>query len=217
MKLSIVCIALLLLAGCSSVPLHTNHGELKNVKAAIADARSANAEACAPAELAAAVAKMYWAAHEIEEGMHMTEIDELIAGAIKSAKKAKTQSAINCKPKAKKVAPIKISLKGVNFHSGNADLTMNSKTILNSVVKKLKAYPMSVNLEVSAHTDSDGSATSNLRLSNLRAKSVMNYLVAHGIDPSTLVAKGYGEDKPIADNKTAAGKAQNRRVELNIL
>jgi len=95
MRLFIVGIALLTITGCSSIPLHTNHAALKNVKAAIADARAANAENCAPAEQAAAVAKMYWAAHEIEEGMHVTEIDDLIASAIKSAEKAKTQSAIN--------------------------------------------------------------------------------------------------------------------------
>jgi len=111
----------------------------------------------------------------------------------------------------------KINLTGVTFHSGSAELTMNSKSILNTAVKKLKAYPKSVNLEVSAHTDSDGSAASNLTLSNARATSVMDYLVSHGIDPTTLTSKGYGEAEPVAENKTAQGKAKNRRVELNML
>jgi len=215
MRLLLIASLLLFLSACSSVPLHTNHSELKNAKTAIADARAANAETCAPAELASAVAKMYWAAHEIEEGMHITETGDLIAGSIKSANKAKKQSAINCKPA--EVALGAISLKGVNFHSGSAELTMNSKTILNGAVKKLKAYPASVSIQISAHTDSDGSAAANLKLSDKRAKSVLAYLVEHGIDPTTLVSKGYGEAEPTADNKTSAGKAANRRVELNIL
>ncbi|MDQ6963222.1 MAG: OmpA family protein [Mariprofundaceae bacterium] len=217
MRVILSCGVLLLLASCAEVPLHTNHSELKNVKAAIADARAANAENCAPAQLASAVTNMYWAAHEIEEGMHQVETPELLASALASAKKSKSLSAINCKPAPVVVTPPKLKVEGVNFHTSSAELTMNSKLILDGVVKKLKAYPKSVNLQVAAHTDSDGSDANNLALSNKRAKQVMAYLVKHGIDPSTLTSKGYGESQPIASNNTAEGKAKNRRVMFNII
>jgi outer membrane protein OmpA-like peptidoglycan-associated protein len=67
---------------------------------------------------------------------------------------------------------------------------------------------------IEGHTDSDGSAEYNLQLSRLRADSVRSVLVAGGVSPDRVEARGYGETKPVATNATAAGKAQNRRVEL---
>jgi OOP family OmpA-OmpF porin len=69
-------------------------------------------------------------------------------------------------------------------------------------------------IEVQGHTDSDGADAYNLDLSNRRAQAVVGYFAQKGIEANRLSAKGYGESKPVADNKTREGKAQNRRVEL---
>ena len=80
----------------------------------------------------------------------------------------------------------------------------------------LKDNP-TVKIEISGHTDNVGKPADNLALSNSRAKSVVNYLISKGIAAQRLVAKGYGETKPMADNKTEEGKAKNRRTELKVI
>jgi outer membrane protein OmpA-like peptidoglycan-associated protein len=70
---------------------------------------------------------------------------------------------------------------------------------------------------VEGHTDNQGPAAHNLDLSKRRAASVMKYLTDHGVDASRLTSEGYGDTQPIADNKTAKGREQNRRVEMKIL
>ena len=72
-------------------------------------------------------------------------------------------------------------------------------------------------IELGGHTDNVGTPKNNLILSEARANTVRNYLIEKGIDPSRVTAKGYGLTKPIADNRTADGKAQNRRTEVTIL
>ena len=79
----------------------------------------------------------------------------------------------------------------------------------------MKKYPQMV-IEVRGHTDNRGSAKHNLDLSQRRAESVMNYLKEHGVT-NPMTAKGYGKDKPIADNNTADGRLENRRVSLRIV
>jgi outer membrane protein OmpA-like peptidoglycan-associated protein len=71
-------------------------------------------------------------------------------------------------------------------------------------------------IEISGHTDSRGSEEMNLKLSDNRAKSVRDYLLEQGVRSSVLISKGYGESNPIADNKTAAGRKQNRRIQFTI-
>ena len=71
-------------------------------------------------------------------------------------------------------------------------------------------------IEIAGHTDSDGAADKNLALSKRRAEAVVNYLVEAGVDTSRVSAEGYGETRPIASNDTAEGKAQNRRIEINV-
>lgn len=110
----------------------------------------------------------------------------------------------------------KLVLVGVNFQSGKAVLMEMSFKILDQVVESLKEWP-DVRLEIQGHTDSQGSSEYNRGLSQKRAEAVKFYLVQHGIDADRLTAVGYGEDSPIADNSTAAGREKNRRVELNRL
>lgn len=108
------------------------------------------------------------------------------------------------------------ALKDVVFKSGSPELTLNSKSILNSVAEELKKFP-DVKVEVQGHSDSSGDAAFNLQLSQKRAESVLEYLVSRGVNRDQLSAVGYGETQPIADNKTREGRAQNRRVELEWL
>jgi OOP family OmpA-OmpF porin len=106
-----------------------------------------------------------------------------------------------------------VILEGVNFATNKAVLLESSMQILDRVATSLLAHP-EVNVEVAGHTDADGSDEYNLKLSDRRAKAARDYLIKKGLPATQLTAKGYGETQPIADNKTAEGKAKNRRVEL---
>ena len=117
-------------------------------------------------------------------------------------------------PKAKEISRSAMVLNGVNFMSGKAVLTSDSYTMLNEVVRSLQEWP-ETKIEVQGHTDSVGSESSNKRLSYKRARTVMDYFSAQGIDPSRLRAVGMGESRPVADNATAEGRSMNRRVELH--
>ena len=108
-----------------------------------------------------------------------------------------------------------IKLQGVNFATDSADLVPESSYVLNYAVDTLKKYPEMV-IEVRGHTDNKGSKKHNVMLSQKRAESVMNYLKEHGVS-NTMTAKGFGEENPIADNKTADGRLENRRVSLRIV
>jgi outer membrane protein OmpA-like peptidoglycan-associated protein len=111
-------------------------------------------------------------------------------------------------------------LKGVTFASGRSTLTKASKATLDEVATQLTQFFAEVpsgRIEVGGHTDSTGSAKTNTRLSGQRAAAVEKYLESKGIDPDRLVSKGYGPDKPVADNTTKEGRAENRRVELTPL
>jgi outer membrane protein OmpA-like peptidoglycan-associated protein len=104
-------------------------------------------------------------------------------------------------------------LEGVNFETGKADLTPDSETILNGVAESLVAND-SIRVQVTGHTDNTGSLAVNRRLSLARAQSVRQYLISKGVAEDRLTARGMGPDQPIASNRTAEGRGQNRRVEL---
>jgi OOP family OmpA-OmpF porin len=112
---------------------------------------------------------------------------------------------------------IEFKFGGVNFEPKSFDLTEQSKLILDEAAITINASPEISKIEVQAHTDYKGSGEANLKLSEKRASSVRDYLVSRGVSENRLVAKGYGESLPIADNKTAEGRAKNRRVELKII
>ncbi|MCU0841133.1 MAG: OmpA family protein [Thiobacillaceae bacterium] len=109
-----------------------------------------------------------------------------------------------------------IILKGVNFDFDADVIRDDAKPILDDAVATLKRYP-ALKVEVAGHTDSVNEEAYNQPLSERRAKAVMDYFVSQGIAAARLTAKGYGESSPIADNATADGRAQNRRVELRVL
>ena len=113
--------------------------------------------------------------------------------------------------------PDKLSLKGVNFQSASIKLTEASKKILDHLAIKLRQVG-DVKYEVAGYTDSSGNSASNLKLSQLRAEAIVDYLVKfRGVDAAKLSAVGYGDANPIADNATPEGRTLNRRVELNLL
>ena len=107
----------------------------------------------------------------------------------------------------------KLVLKGVFFKTNSAELTAESLPTLDKLAEQLTTFP-EVKLEVQGHTDNVGSASKNKKLSAKRAESVVAYLVTKGIAKDRLKAFGYGPEKPVGDNKTEDGRAQNRRVEL---
>ena len=107
-------------------------------------------------------------------------------------------------------------LVGVNFEFNSAQLTPQSYPILFYAVQNLNDNP-DIKVEIQGHTDNIGSDQYNLKLSEKRAQTVRDYLVAKGIDPSRLTVKGYGESMPVADNNTTEGRALNRRIEFKVL
>ena len=109
-----------------------------------------------------------------------------------------------------------ITLEGVNFESNSDRLLPGAESILNDAAATLNKNP-TIKVEVAGHTDSDGAADYNEGLSARRAQTVHDYLAANGVDVDRMSVRGYGESQPIADNSTAAGKAQNRRVVLRIV
>jgi len=110
----------------------------------------------------------------------------------------------------------KVVLNNIFFDFNKATLQQSSYPELNNVLKLLNEYPTLV-IEISGHTDNIGSAAVNQRLSESRAKAVVDYLVAQGISAKRLKYAGYGFTQPIADNRTDEGRATNRRVEFKIL
>lgn len=107
----------------------------------------------------------------------------------------------------------KIVTNGIKFDSGKATLKPESMGVINEIFKLMKEHP-EINFSVEGHTDSDGDAGMNKKLSEARAETVKNTLVDLGIAPERLGTKGLGEDVPVADNATPEGKANNRRVEF---
>lgn len=101
----------------------------------------------------------------------------------------------------------------INFDTNKWDIKADAQPTLAEVAKMLKAQP-SLQISVEGHTDNVGTAAANKTLSENRAKSVMSAIVAQGVAATRLAAKGFGQESPIADNRSEDGRAKNRRVEL---
>jgi len=99
------------------------------------------------------------------------------------------------------------------FDFDKADIKPAGREILDGAVKTLRDNP-NLHVVVDGHTDSVGSDAYNQKLSERRAKAVRDYLVRQGIEANRITTKGYGKSRPIADNKTAEGRAKNRRAEV---
>jgi OOP family OmpA-OmpF porin len=113
------------------------------------------------------------------------------------------------------IKKMEFAAKNIFFETGSAKLKTTSFKNLNEVAKIL-AENESLQLDVEGHTDNAGNAEKNQLLSENRAKAVVAYLIKKGVEESRMTSAGFGQDQPVADNATAAGKAKNRRVELKL-
>lgn len=113
------------------------------------------------------------------------------------------------------IEKVNVAAKNIFFVTGSAKLLPKSFASLNNVVKILQDNP-TYKVDIAGHTDTVGTQEKNHVLSHDRANSVKKYLISKGIDESRMTAEGYGYDRPIATNKTAAGRAKNRRVEMTL-
>lgn len=104
----------------------------------------------------------------------------------------------------------------IEFESGRAALTDSGKAILDQMSVALQKVS-GMRVEVIGHTDNQGSRAGNLSLSQARAEAVRNYVASKGIKPESIAVSGEGPDRPVADNRTAEGRARNRRIEFKVI
>jgi outer membrane protein OmpA-like peptidoglycan-associated protein len=105
-------------------------------------------------------------------------------------------------------------LDAVQFEHGSANVTEDSHSLLDQVALMIKAHPQVKRVRIEGHTDDTGPEHVNQRLSQQRADSVRRYLANKGVAPQRLVAKGYGESKPLVDSTSESARTQNRRVQF---
>jgi len=106
----------------------------------------------------------------------------------------------------------------IQFDFNKATIRPESDSLMQEIIKVIKDHPHIKKIAIEGHTSSEGSDKYNLKLSDKRAKAVMEYLVTKGaLEKGMFTAKGFGEGKPIADESTEEGKEKNRRVEFNIV
>ncbi len=109
-----------------------------------------------------------------------------------------------------------LNLTGIQFDTGSSRISATSQDILGKAAEALKKAPEGTRVEIGGHTDNTGNAAANLKLSEARAAAVRARLVELGVSDAILTAKGYGDTKPVADNGTTEGRAQNRRMEFSL-
>jgi outer membrane protein OmpA-like peptidoglycan-associated protein len=110
-----------------------------------------------------------------------------------------------------------ISAHGFQFPSGQSEIQTVNFPLMNKIIRAINIFPES-RIEVTGHTDSTGTDNINQQVSQARARNVGKFLTEVGeIAPERITTQGYGESRPVASNKTAAGRAENRRVEINII
>jgi OmpA-OmpF porin, OOP family len=113
------------------------------------------------------------------------------------------------------VQKVNYAAKNIFFKFASDEILKQSFAPLDELVKVMKENP-SLQLTIAAHADSKGTPQANMMWSERRAKAVADYFISKGIDASRITYKGYGDTQPVADNKTEAGRAKNRRVEMKM-
>jgi outer membrane protein OmpA-like peptidoglycan-associated protein len=117
------------------------------------------------------------------------------------------------KPKKEPDFPKQQIMRGITFNSNTAELTFDSFQWLDPIVKSLKEFP-EIEIEIRGYMDALGNFAKNMQLSQMRAEAVRQYIINQGIDSRRVRSAGFGPGSPIADNRSAAGRAQNRRIEI---
>ena len=139
---------------------------------------------------------------------------------VRASEDARPTIQINKRPKSANVKvqgnEIKIS-KQIHFETDSAKIAGDSNSLLEEIADVLQRNQGIRKVEIQGHTDNTGTREHNQQLSDARAQSVKAWLVAAGIDSARLTAKGFGQDRPLAPNVTAANRARNRRVQFIIL
>lgn len=105
----------------------------------------------------------------------------------------------------------------INFETNSAKIAASSTPLLVEIADVIVRHPHIKRIEVQGHTDNSGTAEHNMLLSEQRAAAVRDWLIQYGVEASRLTSKGYGQTKPLGSNRTAAGRAKNRRVQFMIL
>jgi OmpA-OmpF porin, OOP family len=119
-------------------------------------------------------------------------------------------------PKAEEIQKISMDAKAIQYQTGKDKIQAKSYPVLDDIVSFMNKYPQT-KWSIEGHTDNVGKSAMNLDLSNRRAASVKNYFISKGISADRLSSEGFGDTRPIADNKTSAGRAQNRRTEIHLI
>jgi outer membrane protein OmpA-like peptidoglycan-associated protein len=110
-----------------------------------------------------------------------------------------------------------VILQQVNFKTGSDEIDAGSFGLLQQVTDVMQQHPEITRVAIDGHTDDKGNVRTNVELSRRRAAAVLRWMSEHGVDARRLEARGFGPKRPVADNKTEAGRAKNRRVEFQIL
>jgi outer membrane protein OmpA-like peptidoglycan-associated protein len=105
----------------------------------------------------------------------------------------------------------------INFPTNSAEIPDAGKAMLQQAAGAFKQLPAGTVVEIGGYTDNTGDPTANVQLSQQRAEAVRAALVQAGVDPSMLVARGYGSANPIAGNDTMQGRFRNRRIEYKLV
>lgn len=193
--------------------------EFDQTEVAIAQAESSPGAKYCPEKIAKArelgrqAAEAYWACHN-------TEALRLLADARRLAKEAEACGPAYVAPTPEVPAaplPGKICITlNVQFDYDKSDVKPKYHNVIGKVAEFMNKYPKTTTV-IEGHTDNRGSYDYNIKLSERRANSVRNYLIEKfGIEPSRLATKGFGYTKPVATNKTAAGRQKNRRIEAMV-
>ena len=147
-----------------------------------------------------------------DEDPNKDQILEVEVEAYQPEFSAAFQTALSAEVAAEKIVPLKY----INYATGSAELTPDSRFALDLLVAELESNDQ-ITIEIAGHTDNTGESDMNMSLSQARAESVAAYLAEKGISNDRFRSRGYGETAPLVDNDTEESRAQNRRTEIRIL
>jgi outer membrane protein OmpA-like peptidoglycan-associated protein len=207
---ALAAVALIAAPGCVSKSMHKQHVEQEDARvSAVESGVEANERRIS--DLSDETDKKLSAVSDQARSAQQTG-DQAMSTAEQAAKAA------NAAARGKLLWSVKLADGSVKFDTGKAMLTDQGKSALDDLIRKIKSYNKAVYLEIEGHTDSTGSESLNYDLGLSRADAVRTYLhQTGGIPLHAMNTVSYGESRPEADNSTREGRAQNRRVVVNVL